>query len=85
MTHIDLFTGLLNDNIGDLRSWAMVKGKFIGKYIASLKTLNLDSKGVIDAKELLVVNSFGGITWLDYILGLSDDELKWFIFSINEK
>jgi len=82
MDYIDLFVSLLAENIDSMASGTMPKGKFLGKYVSGLKGLNLEPKELVSAKEYLVVNSSGGLTWLDYVVGLSLEERQAFMESL---
>lgn len=83
MGYIDLFCQLLAENIDSLASGTMPKGKFLGKYVSGLKGLNLAPNELFSAKEYLVVNSSGGMTWIDYVVGLSDEERMYFMESLK--
>lgn len=79
----DLFIEMLKESIDDLRGGKLHKGKFIGKYMSKLK--EVAGKDDFRYKRPQVIA--GGLdpnnNWLDYILGLSEEEFKYFKESLT--
>lgn len=71
-------------NIGNIKDGSMVKGKFLGQYMSGLKQIDAAMKIGGKYKVPQVIDDRGGSnSWLDYILGLTDDEYGYFIESLN--
>lgn len=80
----DIFVPMLIANMDDLRSGKLPKGKFVGKYIAELN--KIDKTNAISYKCPQVVDHMGkdaNNNWVDYMLGLNEDEYCWFKYAVT--
>lgn len=73
-----LFLEMVKQNIDDLRSGKLTKGKFIGKYMAELN--KIDKENVFRYKRPQVIGDGKEPenNWLDYILKLNEEEFEYF-------
>ena len=74
---------MLKESIDDLRSGKLPKGKFMGKYMGKLN--ELDKANAFRYKRPQVVGSGeeANNNWLDYILGLSEEEFLNFKIALT--
>lgn len=78
----EIFINMITDHIDDLRSGALPKGKFIGKYMDALK--QRDKENAFRYKRPQVIGDKGDDNnWLDYILNMDDEEYKYFRETLN--
>jgi hypothetical protein len=79
----NIFIEMLKESIDDLRSGKLPKGKFIGKYMERLN--KEDSKSAFRFKRPQVIGEGKepNNNWVDYILGLSDEEYIYFKQALN--
>lgn len=81
----DIFLVMLKESIDDLRSGKLPKSKFIGKYMEALN--KTDRVNAFRFKRPHVVGGGAEVNnnWIDYILGLSEEEFIYFKSSLIEK
>ncbi len=74
----DLFISMLKENISDLRSGALPKGKFIGRYSEQLN--KTDKENAFRYKRPQVIGDGKEPTnnWLDFILAMPEEEYVYF-------
>lgn len=74
----DLFIEMLTESIDDLRSGKLPKGKFVGKYMAKLKEVAGEDAFRFKNPQVVGRGSEPGNNWLDYVLGLNEEEFIYF-------
>jgi len=74
----DIFIKMLTESIDDLRSGTLPKGKFIGKYMAQLNTLNKEEAFRYKTPQVVGFGKEPNNNWVDYILALSEEEFMYF-------
>lgn len=70
----DVFLVMLKESIDDLRSGKLPKGKFIGKYMQKLNETDRDNAFRFKRPQVVGGGTEVNNNWLDYILGLSEEE-----------
>lgn len=74
----DLFIEMLKESIDDLRNGKLPKGKFMGKYMAKLNELDKENAFRFKRPQVVGAGSEPNNNWLDYIIGLSEEEFTNF-------
>lgn len=74
----NVFIDILKENIDDLRSGNLPKGKFIGKYMEQLNKKNPSEAFRYKHPQILGFGKDVKNNWIDYILGLTDEEFEYF-------
>lgn len=83
MNSEDLFVSMLTESIDDIRSGKLPKGKFMGKYMARLKEVAGDEAFRYKNPQLIGRGNEPTNNWLDYMLGLNDEEFIYFKDSLK--
>jgi CRISPR/Cas system endoribonuclease Cas6 (RAMP superfamily) len=73
-----VFIHMLKEHVDELRNKTLLKGKFIGKYIEQIN--KIDRKNAFRYKSPQVVGhgEDSNNNWVDYLLGINDDEYYGF-------
>lgn len=74
----DLFVSMLAENLDNLRSGKLPKGKFMGKYMARLKEVAGEDAFRYKNPQVVGRGQEPNNNWLDYMLGLTDEEFIHF-------
>lgn len=74
----DVFLEMITENLDDLRSGKLPKGKFLGKYMAKLNEINKQDAFRFKRPQVIGGGKEPNNNWLDYILGLNDEEFEFF-------
>lgn len=70
----DIFLEMLKESIDDLRSGKLPKAKFIGKYMQRLNTMDKENAFRYKRPQIVGGGEEPNNNWLDYILGLTEEE-----------
>ena len=79
-----LFVSMLTESLDDLRSGRLPKGKFMGKYMAQLKEVAGEDAFRYKNPEVIGRGKEPDNNWLDYMMGLTDEEFMWFKNSLTQ-
>lgn len=79
----DIFLEMLKQSIDDLRNGKLPKGKFMGKYMAKLNELDKENAFRYKRPQVIGVGSEANNNWLDYILGLTEEEFMNFKIALT--
>lgn len=74
----DLFVSMMAESMDDIRSGKLPKGKFMGKYMARLKEVAGEDAFRYKNPEVIGRGKEPDNNWLDYMLGLNDEEFIHF-------
>lgn len=81
----NLFLKMITENLDDLRSGKLPKGKFVGKYIQMLNETDRENAFRFKRPYVIGEGKNPDNNWLDYILGLSEEEFIYFKQSLTTK
>ena len=73
-----LFITILKTHLNDIRSGALPKGKFLGKYMAALKEVAGNDAFRYKNPQVIGNGKEPDNNWLDYVINLPADEFEWF-------
>lgn len=79
----DVFLCMLKENLEDLRSKKLPKGKFVGKYIQAITATDRQNAFRYKRPQVVGDGKEPENNWLDYMLGLSEQEFEYFKLAIN--
>lgn len=79
----DLFVSMLAESLDDLRTGRLPKGKFMGKYMARLKEVAGKEDFRYKRPQVVANGNDPKNNWLDYMLGLTDEEFIYFKESLK--
>lgn len=74
---------MLKESIDDLRSGKLPKGKFMGKYMSKLNELDKVNAFRYKRPQVIGGGEEPNNNWLDYILGLSEEEFVNFKIALT--
>ena len=81
----DVFLEMITESIDELKSGKMPKGKFLGKYMEKLKEVAGDQAFRFKRPQVIGEGKEANNNWLDYILGLTEEEFINFKQAIKKE
>lgn len=78
----EVFINMIIDHIDDLRSGKLPKSKFIGKYMERISKIDKENAFRFKKPQVIGDGKTPNNNWLDYIIGLSEEEFFYFKESI---
>jgi len=81
----DVFLEMITEHLDDLRSGKLLKGKFLGKYMAKLSEIDKENAHRHKRPQVIGEGKEADNNWVDYILKMPDEEFVWFIESLMKK
>ena len=79
----DIFIDMIKESIDALRSGELPKAKFIGKYMDALKKKDSINAFRFKRPQVICDKEDPNNNWVDYILGMEDEEAKYFKKALN--
>lgn len=80
----NVFIEMLCENLDDLRTGKLPKGKFVGKYIQAITAIDKQNAFRYKRPQVVGDGKEPENNWLDYLLGLSEQEFEYFKLALNE-
>lgn len=82
---LNIFVDLLRETCDDLRTGELPKRKFIGKYTEKINKTDKANAFAYKSPQIVGDSKDPTNNWLDYMLGLSDEEYKYFKIAITNE